>query len=514
MAEGEGAEAQTTSERDSATELQERIDILSAFTGGILFDFDREGRYLRVWTADPQLLARPAEELIGKSVSDVVGPVAGARFHDAFREVFDTGEPRAFEYALDVPAGRRTFSCEMRARAPRGGVRTVTLLTRDITAAKELEGKLVQAERLAALGLLAASVGHEIRQPLSYVLASLDVLERALASANIAPHAQSSLSNIRSGAKRIAEIAASLDLLAGRRPRTKAPIEVRIPLQAALDLCASELAICARVDRDIPELPLVFADESELCQVFANLLLNAAQAGGPGTQDAAHTVTITGAVVDDHVRISVADAGMGISAEHLPHVFDPYFTTKDKGRGTGLGLFISRSLVEAHGGKLQIASTPGKGTTVDVLLPIAAPVPLLEEPTTDVPSVARRRRLRVLLVDDEPRFLESLKLAIEHQHAVETHQRAREALAVLDADPTRYDVVLCDLAMPDIDGATFYEHLLELGVADRFVLMTGGAFTPHAAEFVASGRCPTIGKPFPIERLLTLLDEVSHRRTG
>ena len=515
MGERESGAAQAVTENDPVADLQERIDILSAFTGGILFDFDREGRYLRVWTADSQLLFRPASELIGRTVSEVIGPAPGARFHEAFRKVFDTGEPAAFEYSLDVPAGRRTFSCELRARDPRsGGPRTVTLLTRDITTAKELEGKLVQAERLAALGLLAASVGHEIRQPLSYVLASLDVLERALASASGGgDRAESSLANIRNGAKRIAEIAASLDLLAGRRPRTSAPIDVRLPLQAALDLCASQLAVCTRVERNIPELPLVRGDESELCQVFANLLLNAAQARGPGESGATHAVMITAAVVAGQVRISVADAGVGILAEHLPHVFDPFFTTKEKGRGTGLGLFISRSIVEAQGGKLEIASEPGKGTRVDVLLPIAAPAPWRkEEPTTGVRSVAPRRRLRVLLVDDEPRFLESLKLALEGDHEIETEGKARDALAGLAVNPTRFDVVLCDLAMPDIDGATFYERMRELGVADRFVLMTGGAFTPRAAAFVTSRTCPTIAKPFPLERLLALLDDAVRDR--
>lgn len=126
--------------------------------------------------------------------------------------------------------------------------------------------------------------------------------------------------------------------------------------------------------------------------------------------------------------------------------------------------------------------------------------------------VAVRRRLRVLLVDDEPRFLESLKLALEADHDVETEHRARAALKALEADPQRYDVVLCDLAMPDLDGAAFYARMTGLGIADRFVLMTGGAFTPRAAEFVASKRCPAISKPFLLEKLLKLLDQVTPER--
>ena len=426
--------------------------------------------------------------------------------------VLATGQPTSVDYTLDVPAGRRTFSAELRPReAPDGGPPTFTMLTRDVTEAKELEGKLVQAERLAALGLLAASVGHEIRQPLSYVLASLEVLERELQSAALNDRATSSLSNIRTGSRRIAEIAASLDLLAGRRKRTPAPIDVRVPLQAALDLCASELTSHV-LERDTPELPRVRGDESELCQVFANLVLNAAQSLDPASASGPQRVIVRSSRAGDHVRVTVSDTGSGIAPEHLAHVFDPFFTTKDKGRGTGLGLFISRGIVEAQGGTLRITSEAGRGTTVEVLLPIAEPALATRAPAASVHPDGTRRRLEILLVDDEPRFLQSLRLALEPDHDVEVQGRGSDALALLEKHPSRYDIVLCDLAMPDVDGAAFYERMAALGVANRFILMTGGAFTPRAADFIAAKICPMIAKPFLLEDLLDLLDSVARKQ--
>jgi DNA-binding NtrC family response regulator len=127
-------------------------------------------------------------------------------------------------------------------------------------------------------------------------------------------------------------------------------------------------------------------------------------------------------------------------------------------------------------------------------------------------SIDPRRRLQVLAIDDEPRFLESLRLALEDVHHVETSSDARAALELLRADPQRFDIVLCDLAMPTMDGATFYERMQELDIAERFILMTGGAFAPRAAAFVQSAVCRNIGKPFLLERLLALLDEVSAAR--
>lgn len=490
-------------------ELRERLEVFTAFMGGILFDFDHEGRYLRIWTGQPDLLARPAEELIGRTVLEVLGPVSGALFRDALQNVAASGEPAAFDYTLDVQAGRRTFACQLRPRPRRDGKPSnVTLLARDVTEARKLEGKLLQAERLAALGLLAASVGHEIRQPLSYVAASLDVLQRELADVAMQESAATSLSNIRTGTKRIAEIVASLDLLASRRDHATAPLDVRLPLQAALDLCASELAACVHVEKVLLDLPLVQGDEAALCQVFANLLLNAAQAP-PAEGAVTHAVSVSADIVGNQVRVSIVDDGAGIPLDVREHIFDPFFTTKEKGRGTGLGLFISRGIVEAHSGRLELASEVGRGTTVEVFLPIVGPSQRTTEPPAPSRPPSARRRLEVLLVDDEPRFLRSLSLALEGDHLVDTKLRSRDALAILEANPTRYDVVLCDLAMPEVDGATFFERLRELGVADRFVLMTGGAFTPRAAAFIAGNACPTIAKPFQLERLLALLDSVA-----
>ena len=403
----------------------------------------------------------------------------------------------------------------MRAHDPRAGAgpRTVTLHARDVTVAKELEEKLVQAERVVALGLAPGNVGQQICQPLSSVLASLDVLERVLASVTVDPRALSCIANIRSGTQRIADIASSLHLIAGRRPPTAAPVDVRQPLEAALNLCANQLATCV-VERDVGDLPRVQGDEGELAQVFASLLLNAVEARAPEEQRTAHRITITAAALGDRVRVSVADSGVGIDAERLVHVFDPLFTTKEKAPGAALGLFIARGIVEAGGGQLAIASEPGVGTQVEVLLPIAATAqPLPREPEKGVQRAAStRKRLRVLLVDDEPRFLESLKLALEDDHTVDTEREAAQALRILESDPRRYDVVICDLAMPEVDGATFYARMGELGVADRFVLMTGGAYTQGTAEFVAAKRCPSIPKPFQLERLLELLDDFARDR--
>ena len=502
-------------DEDAIADLEERLQVLTAFTSGIVFEIDREARYRRVWAGEPSLLARPASEILGRKVSEVLDGPMGLRFDTAVCEVLATKAQQSFEYSLDVPAGRRTFSCQVCPyRSRSSGEGAVLVLVRDVTEAKELEGKLVQAERLAALGLLAASVGHEIRQPLAYLLASVDALERSV-TAPPTGAALESLENVRKGASRIAEIVTTLDVFARQRRRETTTFDVRRSVRAALDLCASELDGRAEVTLELDQPMLVRGDEGEVTQVFANLVLNAAHAIGERGGPAPGRITISAVKSKSEVRVSIADTGTGIAPEDRARIFDPFFTTKEAGRGTGLGLFISRNIVVAHGGALEVDSVPGSGTTVVVQL-LSAPPPPPGRTTSDVRprAIAPRRKLSLLVVDDEKRFVDSVRLVLDGIHDVTAETDPRKGIALIEADPSRFDVVLCDLSMPILDGPMFHARMKELGVADRFVLMPGGAYTTRAAEFLDASACPKINKPFRLEDLLALLEDVARKTSA
>ncbi len=476
---------------DPSPDLEEKLTAVVAFAGGILFELDRKGAYVDVWTATPDLLAAPLDRLVGRTVADVLGPDHGRRFVDLVRQVLDEGVSSGFEYTLDVPAGRRTFSC-MAYPKRSSDDETVLLLVRDTTDQKRLQAQLVQNERLAALGLVAASVGHEIRQPLAYAMSQLDVLTRKPEF----DEARAGLETMRAALSRIADIAASLDLLAcARRARTL--LDVRRPLVAALDLAASAIEPGVTVERELADVPPVFANDGELCQVFLNLLLNAAQAVS-GIEGA--KIHVRSARAGDRVRVSIVDNGSGIAEENRARVFDPFFTTKAAGKGTGLGLFATREIVVAHGGSIELDCT--SGTVMHVDLPTALRAPLGPKMEDASPTTGRSR---ILLVDDEPRFLESLKLALEDDHDVVALTRGAAALELLRGDRTRFDVIVCDLAMPDVDGVELFERSKELGLAPRFIAMSAGVYTARAAAFVKRGECAHIAKPFALEALEALV---------
>ena len=482
---------------------------LTAFVGGILFEVDVDGRFLALWTGHPELLYRPPEMLRGRTVTDVLGAEHGRQFSAIFREVMETGVPRTFDYVLDVPVGRRNFRAEVR-RTPRpngAGPVTLTVLVRDVTEETELRAKLVEAERLAAMGLVAASVGHEIRQPLAFATTSIEVLARELSRSGApSERATEALDHVRDAIRRIAGIAASVGLLATDRQRDTTT-DIGRPIEAALDLCASELRGRAKIAAHIPDLPRVGVNEGELCQVITNLLLNAAHAVDPAKPT--NRISISARLSEDGTRVQVVveDDGCGIDPANVGRVFDPFFTTKAPGRGTGLGLFVSKRIVEAAGGALQIESRPNVGTTVLVTLPV---VPgQVTAPSSKPPAGTRRCTVRG--IDDEPAFLRSLQLVLEDTHDVVVSSRSREALELVRADPERFEAILCDLSMPEIDGVAFYHHMEALGLARRFVLMTAGAFTSHGEEFIRQAKCRRIGKPFMPDKLLSVLAAVAAR---
>jgi CheY-like chemotaxis protein len=225
-----------------------------------------------------------------------------------------------------------------------------------------------------------------------------------------------------------------------------------------------------------------------------NLLINAAQAIPEG-EPALHVVRASiGMHPDGRVRVEVADDGAGIPPEVRARIFDPFFTTKPVGVGTGLGLSICHGIVAGLGGEIAVEGEPGKGTVFRVLLP-AAPAAVEAEPTP-LPPVPLRRA-RVLVVDDEPLVRRAVQRILSPPHEVETRANGREALAALEGEGG-FDLVLCDLMMPEMSGMELHGLLAERepALASRFVFLTGGAFTPGARDFLSRVPNARVEKPF------------------
>jgi CheY-like chemotaxis protein len=258
------------------------------------------------------------------------------------------------------------------------------------------------------------------------------------------------------------------------------------------------------VVKDLRAVPAVRASEGRLGQVFLNLLVNAAQAIPEGQVERNEIRVSARPIPGERVVIEVSDTGCGIPADVLPRIFDPFFTTKPPGVGTGLGLSIVHGIVTGMHGEIQVESTPGKGTTFRITLPLAPPE--AAEPPEAGAAPRSGARARILVVDDEPMVGTVLQRTLAPEHEVVTCAGVDQALARLDAGEA-FQLIFSDLLMPGRTGMDLHRALLEHhpAMAGRLVFLTGGACSEAARTFLAQPGMEYIEKPFDLDALRGLI---------
>jgi len=387
-------------------------------------------------------------------------------------------------------------------------------IARDISARKELMARAMEMDRMIAVGTLAAGVGHEINTPLAYVIGNLQFALQQLTAEERGParsELRQALKDALEGAERVSEIVRDLRTFSSTQARDKVTFELTPVLCSSIQMAFNEIRHRARLVRDFRSVPTIAGSPSGLGQVFLNLLVNAAHAIPVGSAHE-HTITVRVSCEGKEVKVAVSDTGVGIEREHLPRLFDPFFTTKPVGQGTGLGLFVCKRIVREHGGRIEVQTQPGVGSTFNVILPVLEEVPQpATPPTSPVPVPARRAR--VLVVDDEPRFARGLARALRREHDVSMLTSAREALKCLTENDNSFDAVLCDVMMPDMTGVEFHRELERQrpDLARRVLFFTGGAFTPATAAFVRRMADRCLEKPFDVAEVRRKLAKLSSR---
>jgi signal transduction histidine kinase/ActR/RegA family two-component response regulator len=418
----------------------------------------------------------------------------------------------------------RTFSLHGRqfeARAYPAAGRRVLLYVRDVTEERDREVRRLQSEKLASIGMLAAGVAHEINNPASFVLANLEALAELLQSSDGKPktdpkaaprlgfsdilfEAMNIVHESKEGMARIHRIVRDLHAFSRVDEDATLLTDVNAAVDSSLTMLRSELRYRAQVERDLRATQRVRAGAARLGQVFINLLMNAAHALAAGNPKR-NRLYVRSYDDGDRVVIEVEDNGPGIPTEVMPRIFESFFTTKPPGVGTGLGLPISRDIVCSAGGELTAESVPGRGALFRVRLPAAA-AGVAGRPKT-LPSCKAVQRRRLLAVDDEALLLKAYRRMLISHHDVETTLGAKEALRLFGQDRA-FDVVLCDLQMPDMSGSELYETVRQRWpeLAERFIFITGGACSQEARRFLESPGLACIHKPFQVAELLELIE--------
>jgi len=498
-------------ERDEAlaSAHAEFRQVLSALPDGVAVL--RDGRLYFANPAFLLMLGRDEESAIGRAYTDFV--------HPNDREPFETEDGmRVARVRFMRPDGTLRFA----EVSPSGAISfegraAMILVSRDTTERRVAQEQLARADKLSAIGSLAAGVAHEVNNPLAYLILNLELLRESSADGAMQPDA-TLLEEALDGAKRIRSIVSELREFSGSdAPGPLEPVLVERAATSALNIVQNEIRHRARLVRDHEPGLCALARDGELVQVLVNVLVNAAQAipEQDGRDHFIRVVTRTTAAGD--ARITISDTGSGISSELLPRVFDPFATSKPRGEGSGLGLAISKRIVEEFGGRISVDSAEGGGTTVTVDL-VRAEAPEMPRVVPRVSGASPRPPgKRVLVVDDELPLARALKLVLRH-HEVTTVHDGREAYALLESGQD-FDVILCDLMMFGMTGAELYRRITALRseLASRFIFMTGGTFTEQSHAFLESSGNPVLRKPFDPNRVREWVDaraQADSDRTG
>ncbi len=427
---------------DARKRSEERLRALVRALPDLIFRNSSDGTYLD-FEANTHQLAAPADSIIGRNIRQMpLPPPVIDKLLSHLGRAIQQDTVEVFEYALDMPQlGRQQYE----ARMHRSGPDEAVTIVRNITSLKQTEerllhqeeelrrhrdsleelvrnrseklrlatleledqqAQLIQAEKLASLGQMAAGVAHEINNPVSYVMSNLGTLDEYVSV--LAPLLQlqrelmdepgpateedrqqllermreqwkqgdvdfilgdipEMIQESQAGTRRIQEITQSLRAFAREDSGAPQMVDVNAELSSTLKMVWNELKYKCEVKRDFGALPPISFHPTQLSQVFTNLLVNAAQA-----METRGEIRIRTRHEGNDVVVEIADTGKGMTPETLSKLFTPFFTTKPRGQGTGLGLSVSYGIITRHKGRIDVQSEPGKGSTFIVRLPVAA----------------------------------------------------------------------------------------------------------------------------------------------
>jgi PAS domain S-box-containing protein len=507
FAQRETAEQRARDQERLAHEQSDLLQLILDHAPDVITRLDRDGVITFINQVTPP---HTRDQIVGTPWLSHVPAEYHQLLSQALEAVLTAGETNSHELMV-TDAGGRTESYSRRISPVfSDGVATgAIVIDRIITQEKKREAQLIVSDRMASIGTLAAGVAHEINNPLAAVIANVE-MAAAEATSLAARSGDASMSDCLNdaleAAERIRLIVRDLKVFSRSDEDSTGAIDVHSVLESTLRVAWNEIRHRARLVKDFKAVPLVDGNKSRLGQVFLNLIVNAAQAIPEGRVDG-NEIRVTTRTEAGMVAVDVADTGAGMSDEIQRRLFTPFFTTKPVGVGTGLGLSICQRIVSAMKGQLRVHSRPGAGSTFTVLLPPSVPAPPPMPVTGRMGRVASRRG-RILVVDDDRVVATVIQRSVGGEHDVVATLSAMDALSLVRGGQI-FDVILCDLMMPQMTGMDLHAALAgsHPDQARRMIFLTGGAFTAGAREFLDGTPNLTVEKPFSVRQLRALVNE-------
>ena len=361
----------------------------------------------------------------------------------------------------------------------------------DITEQRSLEIKLVQAQKMDAIGKLTGGIAHDFNNLLAAVIGGLGLIEKRV---ELAEGEARILGMTKRAAEQGSELVRRLLAFARKQALEPRPIKIQALRDAVSDLLTHTLGGLVSIEWQVADdVRDAFADQAQLELALVNLIINARDAmpgGGTITVSIENRRAVgeelPALVAGDYIRLWVSDTGSGIAPEHLEKVLEPFFTTKDVGKGSGLGLPMVYGFAKQSNGAFRIDSKLGHGTTAELWIPRApedAFDQIADTETEDFPGDSGTRPLKILLVDDHPEVRTTTAAMLEELgHSVVEVANGKDALTALKNGQGRCDLLISDYAMPHLSGTEFVRQARELHPGIPALIITGYAETDAVAD--------------------------------
>ena len=464
-------------------EGEQRFRNLVESTNDWFWEVDLQGVYTYVGPQVETLLGYTPKEVLGKSVFDFIAPEEASVARRFFQQMVAAHSPiELYDNTLIHKAGHRVTvqTSGLPIVNMRGELLGYRGTDRDITEKIKLEERLRQSQKLESIGTLAGGIAHDFNNILSIMIGNAELAMGSVSQNDAAYHY---LAEIKTAGLRAAGIVKQLLSFSRQGDRGFKPTEITGIIGDTLTLMRSTIpaTIEIRKNIDVAEAT-VLADPVQINQVIMNLCINASQS----MQETGGVIEIGARAVDldtsaarglsglrkgRYLRITVRDTGTGIDPKVIPRIFDPYFTTKPVGQGSGMGLAVAHGIAKNHGGAVTVESVLGRGSTFSIFLPLAEGVPVAEP---QKPEAVRPGEETLLVVDDEPSIAQMITTILARLgYRVETKMNPNQAVELFRSQAGCIDMVITDMTMPQMTGVQLFEKLKQIRPDIPVIICTG-----------------------------------------
>ena len=523
------SEAKRKQAEEALRESEERYRTLFEDSRDAVYITTREGKLINANQSALDLFGYSREELTSVNALQLyLHPSDASKFQ---KEIKEKGFVRDYEVAFRKKDGTE-IDCLLTTtlqRADGGGILAYQGIVRDITKRKQaeeehrkLEVQLEQAQRMEAIGTLAGGIAHDFNNILSAIIGYTELVREDVPEGT---KAHANLQEVFKAGIRAKDLVGQIRAFSRQREHEQKPVRISGIIKEALGLLRPSLPTTIEIRQNIQtKSDTVLSDPSQIHQVLMNLCTNASHAmrekGGilelsieEVDLDTHDVASYPGLTTGAYVRLSVSDTGHGMNRRVMKRIFDPYFTTKEKGVGTGLGLAVVDGIVKTHGGAITAYSEPEKGATFHVYLPrIEHPEAAVEAEGIEPFPTGHER---ILFVDDEKVLVDIGKQMLERLgYQVTPRTSSTEALEAFRAQPEKFDLVITDQTMPNMTGETLAKELTQIRPDIPVILCTGYSEIPSERKLGASAVRDVVRKPIIVREMANSIRRVLEKSNG